>query len=67
MIFVPMGDFIKEIGSVYKLTILAAKRTAQLSEGTPVMVPRDKAVKLSTLALREIKEQKIRFKESNKK
>lgn len=67
MIFVPMGDFIKATGSVYKLTILAAKRTAQLSEGAPPLVPRDKAVKLSTLALREIKEQKIWFKEINKK
>lgn len=64
---ISVGDLIKKTGSIFKLVILASKRTLQLSEGSPLLVPKDKTVKLSTLALREIKEGKISFKESHKK
>lgn len=64
---ISVGDLVMKTGSIFKLVILASKRTLQLSEGSAPLVQKDKTVKLSTLALREIKEGKISFKEINKK
>ena len=49
----------KSCGSLYKLVILAAKRSLELAEGQPKLVEGGPAVKPTTMALREIGEGKV--------
>jgi DNA-directed RNA polymerase omega subunit len=53
-------------GSVYKLTMLAAKRSLQIADGDKPLVESAGDDKPLDTALREIKEGKIRMKEGNK-
>lgn len=52
----------KTEGSVYKLCILAAKRALELNDGIEKLVKVDSS-KLSTIALEEIRQGKIKCKE----
>jgi len=52
----------KSGGSVYKLVILAAKRALEIAEGQPRLVEADKAMKPSTVALKEIAYGKVQYK-----
>ena len=58
---IPIEDLIKQTGSIFKLVILAAKRTAELTEGYKPKVEVGNK-KLSAVALQEIAEGKIEFK-----
>jgi DNA-directed RNA polymerase omega subunit len=60
MIEIPIEDLIKQTGSIFKLVILAAKRTTELSEGYKSKVETVHK-KLSAVALEEIAEGKIEF------
>jgi DNA-directed RNA polymerase omega subunit len=54
----------KTDGSIYKLVVVASKRALELAEGKPKLVSEiSAAAKLSTVALREISEGKIKAKE----
>jgi len=52
----------KADNSIYKLVMLAAKRTLEIAEGQPKLVSVDSALKPSTIALKEIAEGKVRLK-----
>ena len=54
----------KSNNSVYKLVILAAKRSLELVEGQPKLVEADSLMKPSTVALKEIALGKIKSKKS---
>ena len=57
----PIEDLIKQTGSIFKLVILAAKRTSELTEGYKPKVEGTHK-KLAAVALQEIAEGKIEFK-----
>ncbi len=57
----PIEDLIKQTGSIFKLVILAAKRTTELTEGYKPKVDATNK-KLAAVALQEIAEGKIEFK-----
>lgn len=56
-----------KIASVYKLTILAARRTIELTEGAAKLVDADPGAKPSDIALKEIAEGRISYKIKDKK
>ncbi len=61
--YFPIEDLLKHTNeSVYKLVILAAKRAQELGTGSGKLVDADTNTKLTTLALKEIQENKIGFK-----
>lgn len=49
-------------GSIYKLVTLASKRALELSSGSEKLVETAPDMKLTSVALKEIKEQKVSFK-----
>ena len=57
---IPIEDLIKQTGSIFKLVILASKRTAELTEGYRAKVETTNK-KLSAIALQEIAEGRIEF------
>jgi DNA-directed RNA polymerase omega subunit len=59
---VTMENLMKNIGSRYKLVVLASKRTLELAEGRPKFVEMPAAAKLSAVAVKEISEGKIGYK-----
>lgn len=60
MVEIPTEDLIKQTGSIFKLVVLAAKRTMELNEGyKPKIEAKD--LKLSAIALQEISEGKVDF------
>ena len=61
-LYIPSEGFLDKTGSVYKLCILASKRALELNEGAEKLVKVDSG-KLSTIALEEIKQGKIKYKE----
>lgn len=52
---------LKQTGSVFKLAILAAKRTCELNDGYKAKIDDIKGKKLAAIALEEIAEGKIEF------
>lgn len=52
----------KADNSMYKLVMLAAKRTLELVEGQPSLVSINSSLKPSSIALEEIVEGKVRLK-----
>ena len=61
MMEIPMEKLLEKVDNPYELVMLAAKRTRQLTQGSPKLVEGDD-LKLSTIALREIAEGKIKCK-----
>ena len=59
---IPIEKLNTNVDNVYRLVILAAKRTRQLTEGAPKLVEGAYA-KVNTVALREIAEGKVKYKE----
>lgn len=59
---VTMEKLMKNVGSRYKLVVLASKRTLELAEGKPKFVEMPAAAKLSAVAVKEIAEGKINYK-----
>jgi len=58
--YIPMEQIRKRVDSIFKLTILAARRAQQLNNGAPKLVETD-ASKISTVALEEIARGKVRL------
>lgn len=68
MAYVPMEDLFKKTDSVYKLVILASRRAVELNQGAGKLIEDvSPTAKVSTVALREIAEGKIVFKERKAK
>lgn len=63
MAHVAMEELMKRVGSRYKLVLLASVRTMELSDGKPKLVDGPMEGKLAMIALREIAEDKIRYRE----
>jgi DNA-directed RNA polymerase omega subunit len=60
---VTMEDLMKNVGSRYKVVVLASKRTLELAEGKPKFVEMPATAKLSAVAVKEIAEGKVGYKE----
>jgi DNA-directed RNA polymerase omega subunit len=56
----------KADNSMYKLVMLAAKRTLELVEGQPSLVSANSSLKPSNIALEEIAKGKVRLKKKKK-
>jgi DNA-directed RNA polymerase omega subunit len=56
----------KSHDSIYKLVILASKRSLELAEGQPKLVEINSSAKFSTIALKEIQEGKLQYKKAKK-
>ena len=61
MVYLPMDDMLKKSDSIYKLVMLACVRAKELNEGAPPLIE-TKSQKWTTVALEEIKENKITYK-----
>ena len=57
----PIDELLKQCHSIYKLTVVAAKRAKALAEGTPKFVSSD-LKKVTSIALEEIHQGKIAYK-----
>ncbi|MDD5004935.1 MAG: DNA-directed RNA polymerase subunit omega [Candidatus Omnitrophica bacterium] len=65
MSYIPIEMLLdKAENSLYKLVIVASKRALEVAEGSPKLVEADSNVKNTTVALREISENKVRMKKS---
>ena len=63
MVYIPIEQLLdKADNSVYKLVMLAAKRTLEIAEGQPKLVSVDSALKPSSIALEEIAQGKVKLK-----
>jgi len=62
MSYIPVEDLLKKVDSMYKLVILASRRTMELNNGGQKLVDSSPKVKMSTIALEEIREGKIGYK-----
>jgi len=60
-------SLLKKVGSLYKLVVLTALRAVELSDGAAKLVDTQGEVKPVSLALKEISEGKITYKEKEKK
>jgi len=58
---ISVEELVKNMGSVYKLVIVAARRAAELNEGAPPLVVCD-SKKVVTVALEEIRQGLITYK-----
>jgi len=67
MIFISMDELIDKAGSIYKLTVLAARRAAELNQGATPLVDLPLATKPTTVALAEIRAGKVAYKISPEK
>ena len=63
MDYIPIEQLLdKADNSVYKLVILAAKRTLEIAEGQPKLVAINSSLKPSSIALEEIARGKVKMK-----
>ena len=61
MLYMPLGKIFKDGNSIYKITLIAAKRAIELNNGAAKLVDTD-SKKFSTIALQEISQGKIGYK-----
>ena len=66
MINIGVDELMKKTNSIYKLAILASRRAYELSQGGGKLVEVDPNAKISTIALQEILNGKITYKEKAK-
>jgi len=59
---VRIEELYKKIGSIYKLVIIASRRTVELAEGASKLVDAPSQEKLGNISLKEILEGKIGYK-----
>ena len=63
MAYIPLEELIKDNqSSIYKLVILASRRAVELGTGSEKLVSLAPNAKLTSIALEEIKENKISYK-----
>lgn len=66
--YVPLGNLLdKTDNSIYKLVVLAAKRAQSIADGSPKLVEGLGELKPGTIALHEITQEKIKYKQGSKK
>ena len=63
MAYMPVGKIFKDSGSLFKLTILAAKRAVELNNGANKLIDTH-TTKFTTIALEEIAAGKVKYKVS---
>lgn len=63
----PIDRLIEKVGSVYKLVVLASRRTRELSEGAAKLVEEGSDSKPAAIALKEILEGKVACKVKEEK
>lgn len=63
---IPMENLMKKVGSLYKLCNLAATRAMELNSGMKKLVETDPKEKVTTTAIREISEGKVKLKLAKK-
>ena len=66
MAYIPIEKMVYHNSSLYKLVLLAAERANQLNQGSKPLID-SSSKKMSTIALREIYEGKVRIEKENKK
>ena len=62
MSYVPVQDLLTQTNSIYKLVVLASKRALELNAGAPRLVEDDDKEKISSIALEEIAQGKVKLK-----
>ncbi len=62
MSYIPVEDLLRKVDSMYKLVIVASRRAAELNDGGQKLVDISPKVKLSTVALEEIRKGKVAYK-----
>ena len=67
MSYVPLEPLLGKAVSLYQLVLLASRRAIQLANGDPKLVDLSPKTKIATLALEEIRQGKIRCKQSKAK
>ena len=63
MAYVPLEKMIEKNKSLYKLTLMAAERANQLLDGSNPLVEKTISKKETTIALQEIAESKVCYKD----
>jgi len=61
MAYMPVGKIFKDAGSIFKLSILAARRAVELNNGANKLITTN-TTKFSTIALEEIAAGKVKYK-----
>jgi DNA-directed RNA polymerase omega subunit len=65
MSYTPKDDLIKDDKtSIFKLTVLAARRAGELNQGSAKLIDTGRATKLTSVALGEIGQGKVRYEEN---
>lgn len=68
MPYIPIENLLdKADNSIYKLVMLAARRTLEIAEGQPKLVAGNSSLKPSTIALEEIADGKVMMKKASGK
>lgn len=67
MTYIPINDLLtKEKNSTYKTVVLASRRALELSAGSGKLIEASPNAKLTSIAIQEIRDGKITYKESKK-
>ena len=61
MTYMPVGEIIKNAGSIAKLAIIAARRAVELNNGANKLIATN-TTRFSTIALEEIAAGKVKYK-----
>jgi len=64
---IPMEELIDKTESLYKLVLLASKRAVELNSGAGKLIEVSPHLKLSIVALEEIRQGKVKLKEGKGK
>lgn len=67
MAYVAVQDLLAKTDSIYKLVVLASKRALELNAGAPKLVETDNKEKVSSIALEEIAQGKVRLQTAKEK
>ena len=63
MAYIPVEDLLKKANdSMYKLVILASRRALELGGGSEKLISSDPNAKITSIALNEIRQDKISYK-----
>ncbi len=62
---IPIEDLLAKVPSVYKLSNLAAARAAEINSGMKKLVESEPKDKVTTIAIREIADGKVKIKEED--
>ena len=65
MMSVSIEELVKNIGGVYKLVLVAARRASELNEGAPPLIQTE-SKKAATVALEEIRQGVVTYKQKGK-